>query len=806
MSVNTARPAVFLALSVSVFFANSGRAADEFELNTDFLQGVSGVPAVLAPGIKYPAGQYYVDVRLNGTTNARASLTISKEDELAGNICLSPEWLLRAGVLFKTEFYADTFDAIRECYYLEKNKHTQIDFDFGAQAVDFIIPQAYLLDKSDAALWDYGVNGFRLAYSGNFSKSSDDSLNVFGNFDTNLNLGRWVLSSNMNATKNAYGNEFSTNDLTLSTAIGQVRGDFQLGRSQTRTELFSDFGFYGAALRSNSSMRPWSATGYAPLISGVAPSTSRITVSQGGYTIYSKVVPAGPYQLDDISPVGNGDLLVTVEDDSGAKTTTVYPVATLPTLLRPGEYNYNFAIGQKSVSNELGDAFSSSQGMFLLGSFDYGLATTTINMAGILHDKYQAGGVGVTQPLGQWGAFSSNVNLSKAEFDDNTSEQGVSFAFKYAKSFSERTNLQLLTYRYQSAGYREFATFDPDKRNHVNSEKVRYEALLSHRLDGNVHIGTSFWQQSYWDRDKAAIGANLSASTTVFDDVSLYLNGSYSRDAYSNRDDYSASLGVSIPFNIGGLRHYNSNSVGYSRSGGTTFNSGVSATVNERLNYSVNANTNSQGSKGAGASVGYAFDTVQTNLAVSQNRDRTTLSGSLSGSAVVTEESGLLLTKQASDTIAIVKIKDMPGVTFNGSLPTNKDGKTAVYLSSYNPTSININTENVPDEAELLNSSYSVVPTEKAIIYREFGFENIQRYILRVRDLKGNIIKGGSAETADGMNAGFISGNGILLMNLQAKPKHVIITQSNGNSCRVNISILNENTSSVQEVRCEKNS
>lgn len=802
MTVATRHPITLLALTLVATVEHSAVAA-ETELNADFLQGVVGIPAVLQSGIKYPAGDYYVDVQLNGTTTARSSLAISKDDEVAGSICLSPEWLQHAGVFFKPEVYADTFDSVRGCYALGKNTHTRIDFDYGAQSVDFVIPQAYLLDKSDAALWDYGINGLRLTYNGNFDKSSDNSLNAFGNFNASLNMGRWVLSSNMNATKSSYGNEFTTNDLTLSTAIGQIQGDFQLGRSQTRTELFSDFGFYGAAVRSNSNMRPWNSSGYAPLITGVATSTSRITISQGGYTIYSKVVPAGPYQLDDISPVSNGDLLVTIEDDSGAKTSSIYPVSTLPSLLRPGEYNYNFAVGQKSVSNELKDAFSSNQGAFLLGSVDYGLPTTTINLATILHDNYQAGGVGVTQSLGQWGAFSSNVNLAKSEYDDNTSEQGMSFAFKYAKNFTNRTDLQLLTYRYQSAGYREFASFDPDKRHYTSPEKTRYEARLSHRLESNVYLSSSFWQQSYWDRDRDAIGANLSASATIFNDISLYVNGSYSRGTYADRDDYSASVGVSIPFSFGGLRHYSSNSMGYSRGGGTTLNAGVSATVDERLNYSLNANTNSQGSTGASANLGYAFDAVQTNLGVSQNRDRTTVSGGVSGSAIVTAESGLLLTKQSSDTIAIVKIKDMPGVTFNGSLPTNEDGETTVFLSSYSPTSINIDTDNVPDNAELLNSSYSVVPTEKAIIYREFDVANVQRYILRVRDAQGNTIAGGNAETDTGINAGFISGNGVLLMNLQSKPGQVTINKNNGQSCKLDMSTLNANTNSVQEVRCE---
>ncbi|WMC28626.1 fimbria/pilus outer membrane usher protein (plasmid) [Salmonella enterica subsp. enterica serovar 4,12:i:-] len=48
-----------------------------------------------------------------------------------------------------------------------------------------------------------------------------------------------------------------------------------------------------------------------PAYHRVANSTSRVTISQNGYAVYSKVVPPGPYQLDDVRSVGNGDLVVT---------------------------------------------------------------------------------------------------------------------------------------------------------------------------------------------------------------------------------------------------------------------------------------------------------------------------------------------------------------------------------------------------------------------------------------------------------------------------------------------------------------
>ncbi|MBJ9214349.1 PefC/AfrB family outer membrane usher protein [Citrobacter freundii] len=791
-------------LALSIYYSHFSWAT---EFNLDFIQGTHVIPSVLKSDSAYPEGQYVVDVLVNKERTGRLNLNISEENERNNQLCLSPEWLKEAGVMLNPESYKDVFDKNKGCYALTKKSHTLVDFDFGAQTLAFNVPQAYLLSKNDPARWDYGVNGGRLTYYSNFNKNVHDDVNAFGNFDATLNLGRWVLSSNMNVSHDRDKTEFTSSDLTLSTAISQVQGDLLLGKSQTRTELFSDFNFYGAALRSNSNMRPWELRGYAPDISGIAPTPSRITVKQNGYTVYSKMVPAGPYRLDDLRPMGNGDLIVTVEDESGSKTEQVYPVTTLPTLLRPGEFQYNLALGQKNNSNELDKAFQSDTGLFWLGSLDYGFSNTTLNSAAILNDNYQSVGLGVTQMLGGLGALSLSANVSKAQYDNGEEKRGESFSAKYAKNFTDRTDLQLLTYRYQSKGYVEFADFNPKDTWRYGNQKSRYEARLSHRFDG-TYLSGSYWRQDYWMRDGHDIGSTLSLSTSLFDSVSVFLNGSYSKYAWSDKADYSISMNMSVPFDLKGVRHYSTNSVGYTRNGGTSFNTSVSATPTDRLNYSLSANASSEGNRGASLSASYAFDAMQTNMGVSrsyskQGHSQTSFSGSISGSVLGTTETGPLFTKESSDTMGIVSVPGVEGIKFNNSMPTDSDGNTVVWLSEYAENNININMDNIPDNMEFETTSYKVVPTEKAMVYRKFGFKNVLRYILRVKDSQGNYLTGGNAKTEQGLNAGFISNNGVLLMNMLAEPNSVSVDMGEGKQCRFSMSGMQANTNKVQEVRCE---
>ncbi|EKG6345596.1 hypothetical protein O3765_004734, partial [Salmonella enterica] len=71
------------------------------------------------------------------------------------------------------------------------------------------------------------------------------------------------------------------------------------------------------------------------------------------------------------------------------------------------------------------------------------------------------------------------------------------------------------------------------------------------------------------------------------------------------------------------------------------------------------------------------------------------------------------------------------------------------------------------------------------------------------KDVNGNPLPGGDAKTEQGLNAGFVSSQGVLIMDLLAEPQKVTVSMSGDKACSFSAAPLKYNTNKVQEVRCE---
>ncbi len=182
----------------------------------------------------------------------------------------------------------------------------------------------------------------------------------------------------------------------------------------------------------------------------MANSNARVEVRQNNYLIYSENVPAGPFELNDISAVNrSGDFYVTVIEADGSQTTFTVAYTTLPQLVRAGQWNYQLSAGKY---HDGADGYAPA---LMQSSLSYGLNNTfTLYGGALAAENYRAGAFGVGSNLGEIGALSADYTLAGTTLANGQRKQGGSVRFLYAKSFlSSKTDFQIAGYRYSTAGY-----------------------------------------------------------------------------------------------------------------------------------------------------------------------------------------------------------------------------------------------------------------------------------------------------------------------------------------------------------------
>ena len=781
-----------------IFFAaiifhllSKGALADEF--NYSFIRGGSkDIPDILDSNKKNVPGKYVVDVIFNGSKIASSTdITIAKED--ANELCLSDEWLTANGITIRKAFYKDVYNAARQCYVLGNEKNSKVAFDQSLQEVSIDLPQAGYADTaSEGDAWDYGSNGFKLDYDVNTAKSSSQDRTTYSSVEGQVNLGEWVL---LGRGYSYQGEHFDTNNLLLTRAIKSIKSDLQFGKSQLYNSLNDGFTFYGAQLKSNQDMYSWDSHAYSPIINGIAHTHARVTIEQSGYTLKSIVVPPGPFTIDDINGVYSGDLIMKIYEEDGSVREQRFPVAVLPNLLRPGTYNYSIAVGSKENQS---DGEWDKDSLFAQMSYDYGFEPFTLNSSVLLDKNYNNVGLGVIRSFGWFGAMSFSGNLSQAKYHNGENLKGFSTSLKYAKALGDNANLQLIGYRFNSENYIYYADFTYKYYSFIkNRPKQRYETIVTYQLPENsLFLNLSAWKEDYWDNYNE-VGANVSL-TKSFNQVTMTLNGGYSK-LQDMETDYNVGLSVSVPFSLFDKTHYSYSNINYDRRTGTSVNTGVSGTVNQRLSYNASVNQ-TRNSTGGSVSASYLFDWMQTAATFAKTGNDTSTSFQVGGSVVGVPDAGLIFTPVKNDQLAVVQMKDVPGVMFNGSLPGDKYGRAVIPLTAYNKNTISVNAEKLPKNVELTENAINVTPTENAIIYKKVKYKRINTYIVKLYGKNGFVVPMGSiAKNTQDKEVGYVNNGGILLMNLEDSDEGLISLDE----CKFNTQSLKKDFDQIQEIHCE---
>ncbi|AUI86228.1 hypothetical protein BS333_07395 [Vibrio azureus] len=790
-----------LKITIAMLFIFCIKAHAQTELDLSFLQGKqTKIPNIFKNITNNIPGEYFLDTFINGENVGRKTLTIMKED--SSNLCLPDDFVEKLYRKIDLDKLKTALNAERQCYDFTQITGGGATFDYAQQALRITLPQVVFLSSVKGNKWDYGVSGFNLSYQVNASKnfglkSSEDSTQYFSDFDLNINYDKWVLSASAYALNDE---KVRSPDIKLTRALEDLQSDLTVGKDYFNGSLIEGFSFYGVSLNSNSRMRPHRFSGYAPQINGVLNSVSLVTVKQNQRVLFAQTLPAGPYSLNDIAPAANGDITVIIEDANGVITRRSYPVASLPELLRPDNYNYNLSVGTRE-HYELDDQ------KFALASVDYGLEFGTVGFASLFHPKYHSVGSSLAFPLGDFGAMSTSINLSWSRYDfaafqpnGNATQSGFSTKIKYAKDLGKTTNLQLLSYHYSSAGYVDFADFKPARIHSESPKRSRYEVKIAQRL-GSAHLALSAWRQDYRDKRKNQTGTNLSLSKTTEQGVMFGLNASYENSTLGEKE-YSTTFSLSIPINFISEHEYLNSSVSYADDGSTLFNNGMSISTEDQTSYSLDSTWSKERST-LTISSSHSFDAARAGLLISKNNQSTTVASSLSGSIAAVKDIGYAFSNVQSKTIALVRVQDIEGITLRGSSPTNESGNTIVPLVSYRDNDIRLEGGNIPSNVEFSKTAYKVTPSGNAIIVKNYDYQKVNRYLLRVYNNKDQVFSFGTEVISEKNSpVGIIAKGGILYATLYSNSKNIFINQS-GESCKITLENIKPNTDKISDVYCK---
>ncbi|EHT6289655.1 F4 (K88) fimbrial usher FaeD [Escherichia coli] len=793
-----------LSLVMSAVLGSASVIAGE-KLDMSFIQGGGGVnPEVWAAlNGSYAPGRYLVDLSLNGKEAGKQILDVTPQD--SNELCLTEAWLTKAGIYVSADYFREGYDATRQCYVLTKAPSVKVDFDVSTQSLALSIPQKGLVKMPENVDWDYGTSAFRVNYNAN-ANTGRNNTSAFGSADLKANIGRWVVSSSaMASTGDNGGNSATINMFTASRAIRLLNADLLVGKTSTGDSMLGSTGTYGVSLSRNNSMKPGNL-GYTPVFSGIANGPSRVTLTQNGRLLYSEMVPAGPFSITNVPLYTSGDVTMKVTGEDGREQTQVFPLAVMNGQLSPGEYEFNLAAG-------LPDDDSDMDGAVFAASYGYGLENLTLRTGLVFNQDWKGASAGMVVGLGWLGAVSVDGAYASAKYRDG-SHSGNKVQLTWSKQLETTDTGLRLSWLRRSEEYEDMSSFNPSVVyslvNQGRRVKDEWSAGISQQVGELFSLSLSGWQRSYYpvsvisahrqQKDSGKERGVTGTLSTQIEGVGVNLSWTGSRNA-EGENNWSASASVSVPFMLLERRYSSSTSVSAGKDGSTGFSTGVSGSLNDRFSYGFGGGRDSGGSASSYLNASYSGDWAYLSGALNQSSSGGT-SGSVSASGAVLAvpaAKDIMFSRTTGDTVAVVNVKDTPGVKVtSGDGQTDGDGNLVVPLNSYDWNTVTIDAGTLPLNTELTNTSQKVVPTDKAVVWMPFDALKVKRYLLQVKQRDGEFVPGGTwARDSKNTPLGFVANNGVLMINTVDAPGDITLGQ-----CRIPAAKM-QDTEKLQEITCE---
>ncbi|WP_244972954.1 MULTISPECIES: fimbria/pilus outer membrane usher protein [Pseudomonas] len=697
-------------------------------------------------------GAYRVDVFVNDQSIGRKSILFSA---LGSDVvpCFTTVLLDELGV--DSHALSGALSDHPTCLVLPDTVNgSSVAFDSQALALRVYVPQVAM--RRDARgyvnpeLWSRGATAATFGYSLNATRNlkGDAEDSAYLNFDAGLNLGNWRARHNGSVSwQPSSGSTYQDLSTYLQRDLVALKSQLTLGEANTTGEIFDSVIYRGAQIATDDRMLPQSLRGYAPVIRGIARTSARVVVRQGGNVLLETLVAPGAFVIDDLYASGYGsDLNVTVIEADGSEQRFTVPYASVSQLLRPGVSRYSLTAGQ------LRNQYLDHPPSFVQATFQHGLNNLFTGEGGLqVSDSYNAllAGVAMNTPVG---ALAVDLTHSKTRFSSGT-EDGRTLRLLYSKNMlATGSYFTAASYWYSATGARDLN--DAAQRLELQQSALSGGSglsLVSNRviLSANQRVGNwgqlgvSASSQRYWNAAGNDLQYQLSYSTQV-GRVGLSLNANRSRLALGPMDT-SYLLTVNFPLEFGAKRGYSQLSarLGRDAQGKLSEDLYLSSSAGENNQYSYSVGVQRDGASGAtGTSWNGQYQGTKTAMSgsLSQGDGYAALGLSMGGS-LVAHPKGITLSPFRSDTIAVVSATGAQGAEVLGYPGVRLDGQgnaVVPYLRPYELNEVGIDPRGASRGVDLAESSRKVAPTAGAVLAVDFATNTGRALLLNVHLVDGS--------------------------------------------------------------------
>lgn len=781
------RAALYCSLALSVL-PGTVALAREVTFDTDILssRGISkNLAEYFSEAPRFIPGRHTVSVKINGVDKGSVAVLFGDK----GQVCADEDFLSAMGLMplriGKDESCHDLLADYPSAVINAMPGSESLELYLPAEALDngFLTPQNFVKGGT-AGLFNYNLFSSRSEYSG--SESQDYSQ---ANLEAGLNIAEWAVRSRYMITDD--NGEYRSDSLyTYGEHVFQsqkIRA--QVGQINVQSPLFG-----GAAINGVQFIPEQGLAQDTPgvTVKGLARGNqARVEVRQSGQLIYSTLVNAGPFNLDNVPVVrSNANLDVSVVETDGSTTRFTVPSSSF-------NFQVSRPVGLAMSLGRVRDVDSDYSMPWVYNVSDgWRPGRDWITTAsGVLAQDYQAAG-GMLQWLpAEHMTLSGSLQGSKANYSESL--QGAKGELSAGISIPGNLNVSLSAAKYGS-GYRELTEALVDDFDGYQSS---YSANLSwsNNMLGTFSLGYYGYQANDDSDDTRSVIVSWGQS---FKYMNITANWQHAVNQQSDDDDGSTlndddMFYVNVSFPLGSQR------VGaYMRNQGEKTNYGLqnSGSLGQDTNYYISADRDDQNHENSfNGNINTNLHYTQLGIgAGSSGSDQRNYSATLSG-GIAAHGHGLTFSPyEVKETFGIARLSEPEsGIeisTPQGRVWTDRWGQAVVpEMTEWRKSRIEVNANTLPKSMDLANGIKNISAAHAA--FRELDFEvlNTRRVMLEVKQVDGSWLPKGTSIVDEKNNylVSTVDDGRIFISDMSKSPTLYAVDDNMHRICRIQYT-LNE--------------